>query len=65
MNGWEHISILKKENGLIKHERGKYVLYSRDGTRKLFSSTSYQACVNREAQIKKIIAAKKAEKDKK
>jgi len=65
MSGWEHISILKKENGLIKRENGKYVLYSKDGKRKLFSSTSYQACVNREEQIKKIVAAKKAEKEKK
>ena len=50
---------------MIKRENGKYVLYSRDGSRKLFSSTSYQACVNREEQIKKIVAANKAEKVKK
>jgi hypothetical protein len=45
---------------MIKRENGKYVLYSRDGKRKLFSSNSYQACVNRENEIKRIIAAKKA-----
>lgn len=47
---------------MIKRENGKYILYSRDGKRKLFSSASYQACLNREAEIKKIIAAKKLTK---
>ena len=49
---------------MIKRENGKYVLYSRNGKRKLFSSTSYQACLNREAEIKRIIEAKKAKESK-
>jgi len=46
---------------MIKKVQGKYVLYSRDGKRKLFSSTSYAAVVNREKQVEmfKAIAAEK------
>lgn len=50
---------------MIKHEKGKYVLYSRDGSRKLFSSTSYQECVNREKQIEMFKAMAKEKKAKK
>lgn len=36
---------------MIRKVKDKYVLYSKDGTKKLFSSTSYAAVVNRERQI--------------
>jgi hypothetical protein len=35
---------------LIKREKDKYVLYNKEGKR-LFSSESYAACVNREQVI--------------
>lgn len=50
---------------MIKREGKNYVLYSRDGSRKLFTSPSYQACINKEAEIKRIVAAIKADKEKK
>ena len=36
---------------MIKKKGNKYVLMNKDGTRKLFESTSYQAVVNREREI--------------
>lgn len=50
---------------MIKKTKEGYTLYSRNGKRKLFSSPSYQACLNREAEIKKIIAAKTNQKQQK
>jgi hypothetical protein len=47
---------------VIKRENNKYVLYSRDGKRKLFSSPSYQACLEREKQIEYFKAKAKEKK---
>ena len=48
---------------MIRKENNKYVLYSKDGKKRLFSSESYQAVVNREQEIN-YFKAKAKEKQK-
>lgn len=47
---------------MIKKEGNHYVLYSKDGKKRLFKSKSYQEVINREKQIEYFKAKAKENK---